>query len=67
MAKPTNKITMLEVIEVVDGPLTGELNVTELAGKDRYSTRVQQTYERAVSQARNVWQKAKLAALLGDK
>jgi Rrf2 family protein len=67
LAKPTNKITMLEIIEAVDGAIAGELNVTELAGKDRYSTRVQQTYERAISQARNVWQRAKLAALLGDK
>jgi hypothetical protein len=55
------------VIEAVNGPLTSELNLTELAGKDRYSTKVQQTYERAISQARNICQKAKLAALLGTK
>jgi Rrf2 family protein len=67
LAKPTNKITLLEIIEAVEGTIAGELNVTELARKDRYSTRVQQTYEKAMCQARNVWQKAKLAALLGDK
>jgi Rrf2 family protein len=67
LAKPTTKITMLEIIEAVDGAIAGELNVTELAGKDRYSTRVQQAYEGAISRARDVCQKAKLAALLGDK
>ena len=67
LAKPTTKITMLEIIEAVDGAIAGELNVTELAGKDRYSTRVQQAYEKAIFRARNVCQKAKLAALLGDK
>jgi Rrf2 family protein len=67
LAKPASKITMLEIIEAVNGVLTGELNLTELAGKDRYSTRVRQAYEGAISQARNVCQKAKLAALLGDK
>ena len=27
LAKPTNKITMLEIIEAVDGPMSGELNL----------------------------------------
>ena len=33
LAKPTNKITMLEVIEAVDGPLTGELNLSRPGGQ----------------------------------
>ena len=67
LAKSTSKITMLEVIEAVDGPLAGELGLTELAGNDKYTARVERTYNKAVSQARNVCQKAKLATLLGTK
>jgi len=67
LAKPTNKITMLEVIEAVDGPLTGELNLTERARNDKYTARVEQTYNRAISRARNVCQKARLAALLSTQ
>jgi Rrf2 family protein len=67
LAKATNKITMLEVIEAVDGPLTGELNLTKQARNDKYGAKVEQTYNRAISQARNVCQKAKLATLLSTK
>ena len=65
LAKPTNKITMLEVIEAVDGPLTGELNLSDHAGRDPYSVKAEQTYNRAISQARGVFEKTKLSSLLG--
>jgi Rrf2 family protein len=65
LAKPTNKITMLEVIEAVDGPVTGELNLSDQAGNEAYATKAEQTYNKAISQAKGVFQKTKLATLLG--
>jgi Rrf2 family protein len=65
LAKPTNKITMLEVIEAVDGPLTGELNLSDQAGRDPYGIKAEQTYNKAISQAKNVFEKTKLSSLLG--
>lgn len=67
LAKPTHKITMLEIIEAADGVLGGELNLTVQARNDKYKARVEQTYNRAISQVRNVCQKAKLATLLSAK
>ena len=64
LAKPTRKITMLEIIEAVDGPLTGELNLTDQAGNEAYAVKAEQTYNRAISQARGVFQRTKLSALL---
>ncbi len=58
---------MLEIIEAVDGPLTGELNLAEQAGKDKYAVKAEQAYNKAISQARNVFQKAKLSTLLTTK
>jgi Rrf2 family protein len=65
LAKPTNKITMLEVIEAVDGPLTGELSLSDQAGRDAYASKAESTYNKAISQARGVFEKTKLASLLG--
>jgi len=67
LAKPTSKITMLEIIEAVDGPLTGELNLAEQAGRDKYGIKAEQAYNKAISQARSVFQKAKLSTLLTTK
>ncbi|OHB65590.1 MAG: hypothetical protein A2Y76_12335 [Planctomycetes bacterium RBG_13_60_9] len=67
LAKPTNKITMLEIIEAVDGPLTGELSLSEHAGSDRYGQRAEQTYNKAIAQAKSVFQKTKLSSLLTGK
>jgi Rrf2 family protein len=67
LAKPTNKITMLEIIEAVDGALTGELNLTKQARNDKYGAKVQQTYSNAISRARSVLRKTNLSNLLGGK
>jgi Rrf2 family protein len=67
LAKPTNKITMLEIIEAVDGPLTGELSLTDQAGHDPYGIRAEQTYNRAIAQAKSVFEKTKLSNLLSGR
>jgi len=67
LAKPTNKITMLEIIEAVDGPLTGELSLSEHAGNDRYGQRAEQVYNRAIATAKGVFEKTKLSSLLTGK
>ncbi len=67
LAKPTSKITMLEIIEAVDGPMNGELSLAEQAKGDRYSVKADKVYEKAVAQARSVFQKAKLSILLDKR
>ena len=67
LAKPTSKITMLEIIEAVDGELSGELNLGKRARKNKYGTEVQRTFNKAISGARAVFLKTKLSNLLGGK
>ena len=67
LAKAASKITMLEVIEAVDGPLTGELNLSDQAGRDAYAKKASQTYNKAIGQARTVFQKTRLSSLIGGR
>lgn len=67
LAKPIKKITMLEIIEAVDGPMTGQLNLAEQAGSEKFSARTEQVYEKAVGQARSVLEKTKLSNLIQGK
>ena len=67
LAKPANKITMLEIIEAVDGPMSGELNLAEQAKGEKFSGKADAVYEKAVASARNVFNKAKLSALIDPK
>ncbi len=67
LARPTAKITMLEIIEAVDGPMTGRLHVAQQAKRQRFSVQAEKVYEKAIAQARAVFSKAKLSALLQAK
>ena len=64
LAKPPKKITMLQIVEAVDGPMVSQLNLKEQAPKEKFSTRSEQAYEKAIAQAKSVFDKAKLADLL---
>jgi Rrf2 family iron-sulfur cluster assembly transcriptional regulator len=65
LARPLKKITLLNVIEAVDGPMVSQLNLAEHAKGERYSARVEQIYDKAIAQARTVFERAKIADLLG--
>ena len=65
MVSFTLKSAGYEVIEAVDGPLTGELNLTDQAGHDAYAIKAEQTYNKAISQAKGVFERTKLASLIG--
>ena len=64
LAKTTKKITLLEIIEAVDGPMRSQLHLVEQAPKEKFAKKAEQVYEKAVTQARNVFDKAKLADLI---
>jgi len=67
LAKPTKKITMLEIVEAVDGPLTSTLDLQEHAPREKFGAACEKAYAKAVAQARAVFQKTKLSDLLASR
>lgn len=64
LARTTNKITMLDIIEAVDGPMVSQLNLAEHAKREKFSGKAEKAYAQGLAQARNVYKKTKLSALM---
>lgn len=67
LAKPPNKITMLEIIEAVEGPMAGQLNLVEQAHGEKFAVQAERVYQKAVAQANAVLEKTKLSSLVQSK
>ena len=55
---------MLNIIEAVDGPMISQLNLAEQSGGEKFSVRTEKVYEKAIAQAKSVYDKAKLSDLV---
>lgn len=64
MSMSPKKITMLQIIEAVDGPLSGQSNLFDPPAKGKFTNKVEAIYSRAVNQAKAVFEKIKLSDLL---
>lgn len=67
LAKPPSKISMLHVIEAVEGPMTSHMSLAEQSKGSKLSGKVEKVFDKAVSQARAVFDKTKLSSLIGGK
>jgi Rrf2 family protein len=64
LARPTSKISLLDIIEAVDGPMASQLNLDEHAKKDKFTTRSEKAYQQGLDAAKTVYSKTKLSELL---
>lgn len=64
LAKPSKKITMLEIIEAVEGPMTSDLNIDDTVKGAKFCDKAGRVYAKAISQAKAVFSKATLDSIL---
>ncbi|MHC4645958.1 MAG: RrF2 family transcriptional regulator [Planctomycetota bacterium] len=64
MAKALNKVTMLDIIEAVEGPMDASLGMGETAPRDKFGNKTEQAYGKVIAQARNALKKVKLSDLV---
>lgn len=64
LARQPRKITLLEVIEAVEGPIIGQLNLIEVAPRESFSTKAEKVYGKSIGQIRGIFAKVKLSDLM---
>ena len=64
LAKSPKRITMLDIIEAVEGPMVNRLSLSEQTSRTKFCVRADKVCEKAIAQARAVFQKTKLSSLL---
>ncbi len=64
LAKPTEEITLLEIIEAVDGPMVSHLHLAEQTSDAPFSLKMENVCQNATSQVRNIFSNAKLSDML---
>ena len=67
LAKTASRISMLNIIEAVEGPMTSQLSLAEQSGGAKLSTKVEKVFDKAIGQARSVFDKTKLSTLISGK
>jgi Rrf2 family protein len=64
LAQTPKKISMLQIIEAVDGPMSGQYTLFEAPAKSKFTNKIESVYNKAVNQAKAVFDKTKLAELI---
>jgi len=65
LARPAEEITMLEIIEAVDGPMKGHLLLAEQTSNAAFSLKMEDVCRKATQETISVFQKSTLSTILG--
>ncbi|MBC8394315.1 MAG: Rrf2 family transcriptional regulator [Deltaproteobacteria bacterium] len=66
LARPSENITLLEVIEAVDGPLMSHLHLAEQTNNAPFSLKMEGVCRKATDQVRGTFAAAKLSDILSE-
>ena len=67
LARPANEITLLDIIEAVDGPMITSAHLAEQTKGEPFSVKMEQVCKEAAQKAKTVLESTKLSAVLGEK
>jgi len=66
LAHPSENITLLQIIEAVDGPLMSHLHLAEQTNNAPFSLKMEEVCEKATKEVRAIYEKAKLSKILAE-
>ena len=66
LAKPAEEITMLEIIEAVDGPMINHLHLAEQTSDAPFSLKMEAVCRKSTEKVKEIFSAAKLNEILAD-
>ena len=66
LARPSETITLLEVIEAVDGPMMSHLHLAEQTSNAPFSIKMEGVCRKATEKVRDIFADAKLSDVMGE-
>jgi len=66
LARPAEGITLLEIIEAVDGPLMSHLHLAEQTNNAPFSMKMEDVCRKATGKVRDIFAEARLSEVLGE-
>ena len=64
LSRPASEITMLQIIEAVDGPMISHLHLAEQTRSAPFSLKMEEICKKATKEVREAYDKAKLSSVL---
>jgi Rrf2 family protein len=65
LARPADQISLLELVEAVEGPMVSDLRLAEQTGNEPFSIRIEQICRQAYQRVRDVYAGVKLSEMIG--
>ena len=65
LARPAKEITLLEIIEAVDGPIASQLELAVIANKSQFSVNMESVFVKASEKEASILSRAKLSKMVG--
>ena len=66
LARPAETISLLEVVEAVDGPLMSHLHLAEQTNNEPFSLKMEQVCKQVTERVRDIFGAAKLSEMLAE-
>lgn len=66
LGRSPKKITLLQIIEAVEGPMVGDFELSERPHREKFGTMAEKVYAKVVAQARSTFEKTKLSDMVGN-
>jgi Rrf2 family protein len=64
LARPLKTISMLEVIEAIEGPMKTTLGLNKIAPKEKFAAKISRSFDKMIAQERDALKKIKLSQIV---